>query len=116
LKARAKIGVDHLIPFLPAHPHQRAIPGNAGIVHKNINWAFIGHDLVDASLTRVIISHIKFVGFKASLGFEFLCCFIIASVIRRDVITSIAQSFTDCAANAAGPTGDHCYSCHDTLP
>ena len=58
VEARPKIDADHLIPFLPAHQHQRTVTYDAAIVYQDINRAFIGYDFIDASLISVIISDI----------------------------------------------------------
>lgn len=90
VEAGPKIGINHLIPLLAAHAHERAVPSDTNVVHEDINRAFVSHDLIDACLTCGIVSDIKLVGFKARFCFELLRRFIITCIIRRDVIPGIA--------------------------
>jgi hypothetical protein len=46
VETSAEIDADHLVPLFIAHPHQRAITRDAGIVDEDIDGTKVGYDLI----------------------------------------------------------------------
>ena len=47
-----EVGINHLVPVLTGHHHQRFVDDDAGVINQNINAAKIFFDLRDPLLNR----------------------------------------------------------------
>ena len=60
VEAGPEIGIDHRIPHVAAHPQQRAVAGDAGVVDQNLDRTMLGDDLGDAGLACLEAADVEF--------------------------------------------------------
>ena len=117
VEAAGQVGADDLVPGIEAHLVQRAVPGDAGVVHQHLDRAEVLLDALDALATRLEIADVEAEGRDPGAVLECLGAIGAAHVIGCHTVARRRQRLGDGAADAARPARDHCHaSCHGDSP
>ena len=86
---RVEVGLDDRLPFLEGHLVERAVAGDAGIVHQDVDGTELGLDGLDAGLAGSKIADVELEDGNAGLGLELL-----GAVVGR-----LVEGFVELAAH-----------------
>ena len=115
VEAGRKVGADDIVPVVVGHPVHGAVPGDAGIVDQDINWAEIRLDPGDAFLDRFEVADVKLVGLDAGAVGKLRRPFDVAAVVGRDRAAGLLESNGNRFSDATGAARDQCYTRHDVI-
>ena len=113
-----QVGVDHRVEVGLLHHHHKAVPGDAGIVHQNVNPAEFLHSGIHQGLHLGLVRHVALHG--QGLGTQVLASghgllgsFRPAGVAQHHIGAAPGQLLADGPADAPAGTGNESGSLHD---
>ncbi|MPM32991.1 hypothetical protein SDC9_79558 [bioreactor metagenome] len=111
-KRALQIRVNHRIEVFLFHHHHEAVPGDAGVVHQNMNVAELLHGGIHQRLDRLAVRHVSLHGANLrthalQLLHRLLCGGGVPGIGKDDVRAALRQLTAHSPAQSPASPGDH---------